>query len=517
MITDYYLIALILGSLLVSAAQRLLCVYFWGGAFSKTGFSGDASVHFGMIRHLKSEGKKAFIPNYLIAPEPYSYPIFFHYLSSFLPLSFVRNHEWVPNLIISVAGFSLFIAIVVFFFQFGASEIVVISIFYFMSPVQWVFHGPNIAYLGLSERYLARIWSSLYYLCLFAHEYTNNYHVLLLASVFGAFALISGKFARQAILFVTPILALFVGFEHVLGMVGAFALAAIFGGSRFRRGMYHSALQWRIYRSHTKASPHVLPSLSRFFNWRFNKHRSLLHNVVKNLVEYSPSREFFICPELLLLPMLMFLTSAPDMSTMISFVAAPAFIYLIVCTERFNHLGEAYRYIEYIMTYLFPCLLLFASRAFAEHYQIEHTLVIFIIALIYLPVIVLFIRVFASSYDHSASTDYLSAFMKKANIPEDAVVFPVSMRLGADIVARLENSKSFWWQPGIISESIYDDYIEEYPFLKKDWKALAKRHQVTHIICSKDALAQLTTWCYDFSGQEKIAEDDEYIAYKVRL
>ena len=47
--------------------------------------------------------------------------------------------------------------------------------------------------------------------------------------------------------------------------------------------------------------------------------------------------------------------------------------------------------------------------------------------------------------------DLLEDFLKVSEIDEKSVVFPVSMRLGADICARV-NCKSFWWQPEMLPE-----------------------------------------------------------------
>ena len=46
-------------------------------------------------------------------------------------------------------------------------------------------------------------------------------------------------------------------------------------------------------------------------------------------------------------------------------------------------------------------------------------------------------------------------------------------------------------------------------------EVLARKYNVTHIICSKDALSRLNLWQYDFSDQVKLAETEKYIAYKV--
>ena len=58
--------------------------------------------------------------------------------------------------------------------------------------------------------------------------------------------------------------------------------------------MYHSALQWKIYRTHTKISPHVTGALSGFFSLKVDYRKSKIHNFVRNFVNQSPTRELFI-------------------------------------------------------------------------------------------------------------------------------------------------------------------------------------------------------------------------------
>ena len=110
----------------------------------------------------------------------------------------------------------------------------------------------------------------------------------------------------------------------------------------------------------------------------------------------------------------------------------------------------------------------------------------------------------------------VSEFISETKIDGSAVVLPVSMRFGIDLVARRDDWRSFWWQPEIISEYIYDEYIEEYPFLKRNWKPLAERYGVTHIMVDKWQDEEMKDWEYDFSEERKIAENEKFVAYEVR-
>ena len=63
-------------------------------------------------------------------------------------------------------------------------------------------------------------------------------------------------------------------------------------------------------------------------------------------------------------------------------------------------------------------------------------------------------------------------------------------------------------------KGIGNHFIEEYPYLKKNWKPLANEFGVTHLVVSKHELS-LISWEYDFSELKKISENDKFAAYEV--
>ena len=132
---------------------------------------------------------------------------------------------------------------------------------------------------------------------------------------------------------------------------------------------------------------------------------------------------------------------------------------------------------------------------------------------LYVVVIAFLFAIFWARKQKWPKRDLLTEFLDNLALSREDVVFPVSMRLGADICARKE-CKSFWWQPGIISTGIYDEFIEEYPFLKKDWAELFDKYDVTHVVVDKSMLGMIS-WKYDFSNLNLIQEDEKYSAYTV--
>ena len=503
----------IIGAAMVFAClQRWFCITVWGRTVFGAGLLGDASVHYNIIRHLKSGSKSRFIPNYIISPEPMSYPTLFHQYAKLYSSKTLFEKPWVPNLILYLFSVIVLSCLIAHQTDSSTMALVVGLTVFFFSPMNWLFYGPAISYLGLSERYFGRIWCSLAYCGVSIGVISDDNSLFILGTVSASMAFLSSIFARQALLFSMPLMSLLaVNLAPIICLVVAMIISVLIGRSQMIDGWRHTFLTWKLYKTNTKKSSIVKKAMLGFFSWE-PRNGNFIKYIARNLMDKDPTRALFMYPELFFI-VFIFLSSIAQIDfSLWLIICIPGILYLLTLTESFNHLGEAYRYIEYNLSFLLP---LFIAKNYDTVFNSLVPLLGFVVfAFSYIAFRCIYSL--AKSF-HKKSPDKLSRFLENVDSAGSIVVFPVSMRLGADIVARLENSKSFWWQPGIISESIYDDYIEEYPFLKKDWKALAKRHQVTHIICSKGALAQLTTWCYDFSDQEKIAEDDEYIAYKVRL
>lgn len=506
------LILILVSVIVLASLQRYIAVKVWGLPEFSRGFQGDASVHFAIIRQLTYDPYARQIDNYLIAPEPMSYPTMFHHYARLYPLKTIQLKPWLPNFGLHL----LFVSILTGWMWHLSNQSIISTVLsvitYLSMPSQWLFFGPAIAYLGLSERFLGRLACSASYLGFALGIVYDSPWLLALGTLFTVLALMSSIFARQALFFTIPLLSLLLlDTRPLLWLVLAVVIALALGRQHFLDGLRHTFLTWRLYSTHTKRSATVRRNLTGFFKWDQSQSQNFWSNLAINLWDKDPSRLFFWYPELLL-SLLFFLDSNKAPTSLLITLFPPLIIYLITLTERFNHLGEAYRYLEYNFSLLIPIII---GLAYQGSIMQNRVLGIYILFAASFVVIRYFFRLHILRKQPSPE-DEISQFITQTNIVGPAVIFPVSMRLGADIIARREDWKSFWWQPGIISELIYTDYVEEYPFLKRDWRPLAKRHGVTHIICDKRQDVQLKTWNYDFSDEELIFETPNFIAYRVR-
>ena len=115
------------------------------------------------------------------------------------------------------------------------------------------------------------------------------------------------------------------------------------------------------------------------------------------------------------------------------------------------------------------------------------------------------------------SSDLLTEFVVPLQVDRDATIFTVPFSLGAAIHARTQ-CRTLMYQGSAVTLGLYEKFMEEIPFLKRDWKTLATEFHVSHIICERsylDIMKSLMGWEYDFSDIAKVAENDRYVAYRL--
>jgi len=230
--------------------------------------------------------------------------------------------------------------------------------------------------------------------------------------------------------------------------------------------------------------------------------------LAKQLYKREPTRAILYYPETLLIFYLLFF-GENEFLYLGEIYFAVAIVFFLTCSKTFNFLGEAYRYLEYGLFYLNPFVL---SFLIGINFTAGSALILVTILIGYSLFISILINRFCG-HTQGAGEDNLSAFLSHLNLSSSDVVFPVSMRLGADIVART-GCRSFWWQPGGITDlDMYDDYLHEYPYLSLNWEKLCDRHGVSFIVVDKAAQAKFLDR-YNFSSLKAFLEDESYIAYK---
>lgn len=494
---------------LVAFAMRITLVFI-NASWFRQGFAGDSSGHYTIIKQLKKDPRSQFVEQYVIRNEM-SYGLLFHRFCILFPLSVLRKYSYVPNLLIFSFFSGMFFAYVDYFestiLHLPAKALLIPSaVFYFISISNLVFHANEIAYLKLSERLLSRVTAGLFYLGVINHMIYHDNVSLLLAVFNGGLTLVSSSFSRQILLFSIPLLCLgFLSFTPFLILLASFAFGFIVDGTYFLRSVRHTILYWHIYNKYIK--PFNLVNMTIWIKiwWVYGslKERKIRTALLYLMIQ-EPTRLLFSFPDLFF-----FLIFVPFLALK---VIIPLIIilvlYYLTSLEKFRHLGESYRYIEYGLYYYLPFYFSYSlSNEFNEskYYWIG--------SYITLTLINYSLIIFAKKPSYP-KRDHLKEIIEEMGLNSECVVFPIDKTFAVDVSARCE-AKVFWWQPGgITSPKEFEEYFEEYPFFKRNWDHLFNKHKVTHVLCRKEMLT-VTSWKYDFSELELVAENEVFIGYKV--
>jgi hypothetical protein len=194
----------------------------------------------------------------------------------------------------------------------------------------------------------------------------------------------------------------------------------------------------------------------------------------------------------------------------IAVVAATLAVYVATSTAALRHYGEANRYIEFAL-WLVPVFVLSKYAVMGE-----------------IPAAIWFVYgawVLATALkkyqDWSnlsfPSNDVLNEFVAPLQIGGGATVLTVPFSLGAAIHVRTQ-CRALMYQGSAVTLSLYEKFMEEIPYLKRDWRPLATEFNVTHVIAEKSYLnltKDLMGWEYDFGSLAIVAETDRLVAYAV--
>lgn len=495
----------------------------WGHrAVMRQGFQGDASIHFAILRQLRRNPWSRYIDQYVIRCEPMSYPVAFHRACAVIPLDLIRRYPFLPSMILFILSAVCFTS----YFQhverlaFGAESgrALAVSLFvFFAMPTNWTFVGPGIAYFTLSARYFARIATGAFFLFATIGSVYGDPLSLVLAVLSAAIALLAAMFARQALLFITPLMAVLSldPIPMVLLLCG-FALAFAVSPRDFPLSMRHTFIQWQLYPTLHKKSEVARAALVNYPNWiALWRQRAGFAGFLKRILKAEPLHALVRQPEVvfaLILAVTAFWSGEAGPSSLAwAFtipIVASIVVYLATTSPRLDHLGESYRYLEYALYFLVPMLIgLLWDRV--EPATVWAGYVWFGLLVGLTPLIAYWVLLRWNWPER----DEMKELLDDLDLPQGAVVMPVGLQIAGNVCARRDDLKSFWYQPGLISEEIYQDYIEVWPFLKLDPTRIMLRHGVTHAIADKHLLPYLPG-PYHLPGMRRMGESERYLAFE---
>ena len=513
--SDYILVGFV--AIVAAAIHRAALLWIYRSWF-RQGFAADAAFHLAVVKRIKQTGGYDGVPEFLIREEADSYPKLFHRIVARFPLDVIRKYPYLPNAVIWVfatlmcALYAQYVSENLFGYSGYQFSLVFLLLFLGLaSNLSLDMNGLN--YISLSERLLSRVCCGLYFATLVMALAYHDEISLILSAVFGTMTLVSSMFGRQAIFFITPLVCVFsISTIPFLALAASILGATIIDGRYFWRGLKHMRQFSHAYRNHTKHSRYYKLGLSRFVSLRTVFSRGVgfrwrIHEVENN----EPTRLAFRHPDVLLIIILACLWPKYAAWPEISVVAATLVVYVATSTAALRHYGEASRYVEFSL-FVLPALLL---TKYAIHAPVPAAVWLTYGAWVALATAS---RVYAWSALKFPDVDLLKSFISPLGLNAGSTLYTVPFTLGAAISVRT-GSRALMYQGSAVTLSLYEKFMEEIPFLKREWKELSHQYGVSHIICERsylDLTKPLLGWEYDFSGAQKVAENDRYVAYRLK-
>jgi hypothetical protein len=499
----------------LAVIQRAAVIWVYRSWF-RQGFAGDAAFHLAVIQRLKEEGGYDGVPQFLIRDEADTYPVLFHRFAAALPLSLIRRYQYLPNLILWGVLASVLAFYILYFGTVwssgSADRLLALFFLFFLTSVSNLSLDMNgLNYISLSERMLSRFGAGFFFLALSVYLQRGDTISLVSAAVAGAVTFLSSMFGRQAIVFVVPIVCLGMLDLRPLFVAGlSFALSVLFDGRYLLRGIRQMAQFSHGYFHHVRHSRYVKLGHSRFVNLRAVLGRGTgVRARIAEVEQGEPTRLLFRYPELVLLAGLIGAGQINVSGAEVAICLATLAVYFATTTKALRHFGEANRYLEFNL-WMLPSFMLARNVPAVDRSFLPY-------ALYFVWVLLMTVRAYHRWFslkfpDH----DRLAAFVKPLGLQSSNVIFSVPFTLGAAVNARVK-CRSLMYQGSAVTLALYEKFMEEAPFLKRDWKKLASEFGVTHVLAEKSYLAvmkDIVGWEYDFSSLPVLAESEAYIAYK---
>lgn len=496
---------------------RAVVVAFYGKWF-RQGFMWDSALHYAIIGTLRRLGTYNGVPEFLLHEEPDTYPIAFHRFAALFSDALLRKRPYLPCLLVFSAGGAAFAVVAAYVAEahFYQNGFVVGGVGFglFMTLMGSVIHnGNSVLYLALSERLLARVLSSLFFLLLVNAMAFDDQVLFIAAVVAGALIGITSMFGRQTLWFVTPLLALLSwDWRPLLVMALAMLGSLLLDRGYYVRGVRHMYTFWLTYSRVSKHSRYVKSSLSRYVNWElaFGR-RTPLNARITEMESHEPTQLIFRFPELFLLGAFVALNGGGLPSPVLALIGAVLVVYGLTSTAALRQFGEAARYIDY-------CLWMVVPFQLALYLVARHDLPMIVLLVGYFAFCLCLMARLALLWLRSTlpAEDRLLNLLAPLRLGPQHVFFPIPFTLGSSAVIRTAGASAIMCQGAAITPELYERYCDETPLLKRNWSKLFEQFGVTHVIALNSVLnltRELVGWEYSFDGLTKVAEDDQFVVY----
>lgn len=202
----------------------------------------DTYFHLFLINHLRINGIQNMIETKrFIKPFGLNYPWMMHFFISLFPRKFDMFFERFFNPFLD-SIFTVSLYILTFYITDSNNQALIVAILYVFTPAMFttLSLGPRIK--SFTPRLFGEIVGSMMFIFEYLYFINDNYIYLVLAIIFSGLAYLSSKFSVQAIVFISIFLFLFTfNIEYLVVLFGGFILSMIFS-----RGKYLEVLKQQV-------------------------------------------------------------------------------------------------------------------------------------------------------------------------------------------------------------------------------------------------------------------------------
>lgn len=455
----------------------LIAITFWTVLIARILAAYKSPVDFDTYGHLyfSSEVRKqragafgSIIPQ-VVEGGRFYHPFLWHWLISFINLETCLKHGFVISAIFE----AVFCSVLVYYFSYlgfdATSSIIGIGLYLFSpNTFSQLSIGPRVA--SLTPRLLSEHLGMLYLLI----QFSTNFSVLSLGffslCILGGVTLLISKFAVQVLFFLLPVSALIsLSFDPLGALIGSIIVALIISRGKFwfhLHRQYNHLVSYFLANLRGETGVSDRNSIFDFFNSKTLTINNLAYYL---LVRNSLSGLVLKAPLVLLFAF--FCYSSIEQSAILTFpkgilpiILAAFVIFFITSLRPFLFLGEAERYVNYVL----PCIIVGILQNTQTVFGFELTLFVICYGIIFWIIEIVIVNPWKKR-SVNEQTDKIFDYLNSISANSKLAIIPYH---SVGVYRLMLQTSHYVFYPHLMKTGSIDYFVsryeKKYPFLDLD-------------------------------------------------
>ena len=459
----------------------------------------DSFGHILFAKLLREQKKGPFHPILLnvLEPSPSYSPFLWNWFVGFMRLSFILKYAKYINGVLD-AIFVFIICVLLYFSGFKAQVVCLTALIYIFSPMLFsdVSTGPRIS--GFTPRLSSEIALNLFWMLLLLPLPLSDFWIFIFTVLLAFYVLNSSKFGIQVLLFLTPLITLLELTPVPLYSLAGGLILSVALGKRFFIHQLESQRKHLIwyYKENVNNNSHIsnrnslthlfpdeniigLRSILRFFR------NALSINSYLAVILKLPIASLAL---LIISYNVIYSPAIDDLNIMAPAIAA-FIVFFVFNSKKFLFLGEAERYLNYVIVFV----ILIPVTFFLEH---NYEWIIFLV--IFSGFIYWFVEAFFwyrfENYlagNKGKERDKIIDDLQSIEAELKILLYPYAA-IGGVFYVLLKTKHTLLYQFGIqkkLDDKLRQHYSSGYPFVRLEkLDELAKEYDINYVVIDKKHL-----------------------------